>query len=226
MTTIRIAHHPSAIAAPGKAFNITLWTLQALVALAFVAAAAGKLLGNADMIALFDAVGVGQWFRYVTGSLELLGALLLIVPGRAAFGSVLLAGVMVGAVVAHPHRVQAQSSIRRPGTFPNSFALWVINCTSRLIAWAAINRSMDPIGCPFFSSMVRTRPYTAVASRSNEATSSGETNCSKAARFLAGRLLLAMPYSSSANVMTDTPMSPTECAVNRSRTEAGCSLIR
>src|SRR5712691_2043151 len=101
MTTIRTAHHPFAIAAPWKAFNITLWTLQVLVALAFVAAAAGRLLGSADMIGLFDAVGVGQWFRYVTGLLELLGALLLIVPGRAAFGSVLLAAVMVGAVTAH-----------------------------------------------------------------------------------------------------------------------------
>ncbi len=101
MTTIRTAHHPFAIAAPGKAFKITLWTLQALVALAFVAAAAGKLMGSADMIALFDAVGAGQWFRYVTGLLELLGALLLIVPGMAAFGSVLLAGVIAGAVVAH-----------------------------------------------------------------------------------------------------------------------------
>src|SRR5437762_3018595 len=100
MTTIRTAHHPFAIAAPGKAFNITLWTLQVLVALAFVAAAAGKLLGSADMIALFDSVGVGQWFRYVTGLLELLGALLLSVPGTAAFGSVLLAGVMAVAVVA------------------------------------------------------------------------------------------------------------------------------
>src|SRR5437764_1350099 len=67
MTTIRTAHHPLAIAAPGKALNITLWTLQVLVALAFVAAAAGKLLGSADMIALFDAVGVGQWFRCITG---------------------------------------------------------------------------------------------------------------------------------------------------------------
>ena len=101
MTTIRTAHHPFAIAAPGKALNITLWMLQVLVALVFVGAAAGKLVGSADMIALFDAVGIGQWFRYVTGLLELLGALLLIVPRRAAFGSLLLAGVMAGAVVAH-----------------------------------------------------------------------------------------------------------------------------
>ena len=53
------------------------------------------------MIALFDAVGIGQWFRYVTGSLEVLGALLLIVPGKSAFGAGLLACVMAGAVVAH-----------------------------------------------------------------------------------------------------------------------------
>jgi uncharacterized membrane protein YphA (DoxX/SURF4 family) len=101
MTTIRTANHPLAIATPGKSLNIAVWTLQVLVALAFVAAGSGKLLGSPDMIALFDAVGIGQWFRYVTGSLEVLGALLLIVPDKAAFGAVLLACVMAGAVVAH-----------------------------------------------------------------------------------------------------------------------------
>ena len=40
--TIRTVHHPFAIAAPGKALNITLWTLQVLVALAFTAAAASS----------------------------------------------------------------------------------------------------------------------------------------------------------------------------------------
>ena len=101
MTNIRTANHVFATATPGKASDIALWTLQVLVALAFVAAGSGKLLGGADMIALFDAVGLGQWFRYVTGSLEVLGALLLIVPGQSAFGAVLLACVMAGAVVTH-----------------------------------------------------------------------------------------------------------------------------
>jgi putative oxidoreductase len=101
MTTIRTAHHPLATATPGKAVNIALWTLQMLVALAFVAAGSGKLLGSPDMIALFEAVGIGQWFRYLTGLLEVLGALLLIVPGKTAVGAVLLACVMAGAVMAH-----------------------------------------------------------------------------------------------------------------------------
>ncbi len=64
-------------------------------------AGSGKLLGSADMIALFDAVGIGQWFRYATGSLEVLGALLLIIPGTIALGAVLLACVMAGAVATH-----------------------------------------------------------------------------------------------------------------------------
>src|SRR5438132_10104776 len=101
MTTTQTAHSPFAPAAPAKASNIALWTLQVLVALAFVAAALGKLVRSADMVALFDAVGIGQWFRYATGSLEVLGAALLIVPGKTAFGAVLLACVMAGAVVAH-----------------------------------------------------------------------------------------------------------------------------
>jgi putative oxidoreductase len=99
MTTIQTANH--ALDTPGKALNIVLWTLQVLVALAFIAAGSGKLLGSPDMVALFDAVGIGQWFRYVTGSLEVLGALLLVIPGKTAFGAVLLACVMAGAVVAH-----------------------------------------------------------------------------------------------------------------------------
>ena len=100
MTTIRTAGN-DVLATPGKASNIALWTLQALVALTFVAAGSGKLLGSADMIALFDAVGIGQWFRYVTGLLEVVGGVLLVVPGKTAFGAVLLACVMAGAVGAH-----------------------------------------------------------------------------------------------------------------------------
>ena len=104
MTTIQRTHHALVTATPGKALNIALWTLQVLVALAFVAAGSGKLVGTADMIALFDAVGVGQWFRYVTGSLELLGALLLIVPGKTVFGARVARGCHGGSRRGAPHR--------------------------------------------------------------------------------------------------------------------------
>ena len=132
MTTIRTAHPAFAAGTPGKALNIALWTLQVLVASAFVAAGAGKLLGSAAMVALFDAVGIGQWFRYVTGSLEVLGALLLIVPGKTAFGAVLLACVMAGAIVAH------LTVLHTAATAP-----LVLFALSALIAWGRRSQLAD-----------------------------------------------------------------------------------
>jgi hypothetical protein len=84
-----------------KGANIALWVLQAFLALAFAGAASGKLLGKPEMVALFEAVGVGQWFRYVTGLMELTGGLLIVVPRTKFFGAALLSMVMVGAVLTH-----------------------------------------------------------------------------------------------------------------------------
>ena len=84
-----------------KGANIALWVLQALLALAFVGAASGKLLGKPEMVALFEAVGIGQWFRYVTGICELTGAVLIVVPKTRSIGAGLLAAVMLGAITAH-----------------------------------------------------------------------------------------------------------------------------
>ena len=59
-------------ATSGKGRLITLWSLSGFVALAFVFVGGGKLAGTAAMVELFDKVGVGQWFRYLTGLLEVL----------------------------------------------------------------------------------------------------------------------------------------------------------
>ena len=88
-------------ASRGKGANVALWVLQALLALAFVGAASGKLAGKPEMVALFEAVGIGQWFRYVTGLMELTGALLIVIPRTKFFGAALLSVVMVGAVLTH-----------------------------------------------------------------------------------------------------------------------------
>lgn len=75
--------------------------LKGIVALAFAAAGLAKLAGVDMMVATFDAIGVGQWFRYVTGIIELGSAVLLFVPGLQAIGAALLVITMIGAVIAH-----------------------------------------------------------------------------------------------------------------------------
>ncbi len=75
--------------------------IRTLLTLAFAAAGIAKLLGVEMMVHTFDAVGVGQWFRYVTGAIELGSAVLLWVPGCTAYAAGLLVCTMIGALVAH-----------------------------------------------------------------------------------------------------------------------------
>ncbi len=77
------------------------WALRLFLALAFAAAGTAKLAGAAPMVQIFDHIGIGQWFRYVTGAVELTGALLLLVPSTGFFGGLLMAATMVCAVATH-----------------------------------------------------------------------------------------------------------------------------
>ncbi|GAB5448559.1 DoxX family protein [Gymnodinialimonas sp.] len=78
-----------------------LLAIKALLTLAFGAAGAAKLIGAEMMVATFEAIGWGQWFRYVTGTIEVAAAVLLWVPGRQAIGAGLLTATMIAAVVFH-----------------------------------------------------------------------------------------------------------------------------
>jgi uncharacterized membrane protein YphA (DoxX/SURF4 family) len=81
--------------------RIGAWVLQGIVAAAFFAAGAAKLAGAAYMVQLFEQIGVGQWFRYVTGAVEVVGALALVSPGLASVGGLWLGGTMVFATLTH-----------------------------------------------------------------------------------------------------------------------------
>src|ERR1700757_5217189 len=84
-----------------KALNVTLWTVQSGAAAMFLMAGTNKLAGNEQMVGMFQAIGFGQWFRYLTGSLEIIGGILLFVPSLSGVGGLLMTGVFTGAVATH-----------------------------------------------------------------------------------------------------------------------------
>ncbi|AUC93315.1 DoxX family protein [Bradyrhizobium sp. SK17] len=88
-------------AAPSRWKSVSLWVVRGVLALAFAAAGAAKLYGVPMLVAEFEHLGLGQWFRYFTGSLELIGAILILLPPVVAFGGVLLSCIMVGATISH-----------------------------------------------------------------------------------------------------------------------------
>jgi putative oxidoreductase len=85
----------------GGAANAIAWTLQILCAVMFLFAGVSKLAGQPQMVETFQTIGLGQWFRYLTGIIEVGSALLLLVPSLAFFGAIALTVTMVGAVVTH-----------------------------------------------------------------------------------------------------------------------------
>jgi putative oxidoreductase len=90
----------SAVQNYSHAINIGIWVLRVLLGLAFLFAGYIKLIGKPHMIAEFDTLGLGQWFRYFTGAVELIGGLVILIPRISVFGAVLLLIIDIGAFVA------------------------------------------------------------------------------------------------------------------------------
>ena len=60
-----------------------------------------KLAGVEQMVQLFDAIGVGQWFRIFTGVSELVTGVLLLFPATIGIGALLAFVITVGATIAN-----------------------------------------------------------------------------------------------------------------------------
>lgn len=73
---------------------LLLELIELVLAAVFLLVGGAKLIGRPDMVALFRDIGVGQWFRYVTGAVEVTGAVLLVIPRLTGGSAILLAGVM------------------------------------------------------------------------------------------------------------------------------------
>jgi putative oxidoreductase len=78
--------------------TIALWVVQIGLAAMFLMAGGSKLTAAPTMVALFDAIGWGQWFRYVTGAIETSAAIGLLIPSAAVYGALLLIPTMIGAI--------------------------------------------------------------------------------------------------------------------------------
>ena len=89
----------------GRVALVALWLTQIALAAMFVFAGGLKLTGAPDMVGLFDAIGIGQWFRYVTGSIE-------VVSGRGAPRAV-LGGVRCAPAHSHDGRRRLHPSVHR-----------------------------------------------------------------------------------------------------------------
>jgi hypothetical protein len=130
-----LAGNSASHATSGKVLNVILWVLQIGAAARFLMAGFSKLSGDAMMVKVFDTIGMGQWFRYLTGALEVFGAILLLTPWLSGLGALLLAAVMLGAVASHLFILGGSPLM----------AIALLSATA-IIAWGRIERTLRLIG--------------------------------------------------------------------------------
>src|SRR6266436_586999 len=107
-----------------KGLSIALWVVQIGAAAMFLMAGANKLSGNEQMVGMFQAIGFGQWFRFLTGSLEVIGGILLFIPSLAGVGGLLMTGVFAGAVATHLFLIGGNPAMAIVLLVASSFIAW------------------------------------------------------------------------------------------------------
>ena len=82
-----------------RALVVVLWALRVFLALVFVMAGLSKVFGDPAMVEMFATIGIGQWFRYLVGALEVAGAVGVLMPRLAWLAALGLVCLMAGAAL-------------------------------------------------------------------------------------------------------------------------------
>jgi putative oxidoreductase len=80
---------------------LATWLPRVAVALIFLSVGSEKFGSHGPWIRIFARIGLGDWLRYLTGVMQVGGALLLLVPPLVTLGALVLGCTMVGAIVAN-----------------------------------------------------------------------------------------------------------------------------
>ena len=84
-----------------KLNQIVAWVLRILAALIMLQTLYFKFTGHPESIQIFSAIGMEPWGRYATGIMELIAAILILIPATTYLGAILGLGLMGGAIFFH-----------------------------------------------------------------------------------------------------------------------------
>jgi len=85
----------------GKPVRVVRAVAQLVAALILLQTLFFKFSGAAESKAIFEALGAEPWGRIGSGVVELIAAVMLLMPRTAALGGLIAAAVMVGAIGSH-----------------------------------------------------------------------------------------------------------------------------
>jgi putative oxidoreductase len=77
------------------------WLLQVVVAVILLQTLFFKFTGAAESVYIFSTLGAEPWGRIGSGVVELIAAILLLVPATVTVGAALALAVIAGAILSH-----------------------------------------------------------------------------------------------------------------------------
>ncbi len=99
-----------------------------------------KFSGAEESVYIFTRVGIEPWGRYATGAVELIAAILLLVPVTKSAGALLAIGLMLGAVGSHLTTLGIV--VKNDGGLLFALAITVLVCS---VGVAYIHRRQIPV---------------------------------------------------------------------------------
>ncbi|MEO3408310.1 DoxX family protein [Mucilaginibacter sp. CAU 1740] len=82
-------------------FNILVWALRLIAAIIMLQTLFFKFTAAPESVYIFTKLGMEPWGRIGIGSMELVAAVLIIIPRTTGIGALIAVGLMAGAMFFH-----------------------------------------------------------------------------------------------------------------------------
>ncbi len=120
--------------------NLVSWVLQIIVAVILLQTLFFKFTGAEESVYIFSQLGAEPWGRIGSGVIELIAAILLLIPRTTTLGAILALGTISGAILSHLFKLGLV--IKDDGGLLFGLALVVFFCSSLILL---IHRREIPI---------------------------------------------------------------------------------
>ncbi|MDZ4865667.1 MAG: DoxX family protein [Gemmatimonadota bacterium] len=124
---------------------IMSWICQLVAAAILLQTLYFKFTGAPESVYIFTTLGLEPWGRIGSGVVELIAAILLLIPATAGFGAVLALGVISGAIMSHLTKLGIE--VQGDGGLLFGLAITVF-VTSLIVGW--LRRETIPVVRNFF----------------------------------------------------------------------------
>lgn len=112
--------------------TIGTWVLRLAAAYLMLQTLFYKFSGSEESVYIFSTLGMEPWGRIGTGALELVAAVLILIPRTTAFGALLAIGLMAGALFFHLTKLGIE--IKGDGGLLFAYAL-IVFISSSVLLW-------------------------------------------------------------------------------------------